>query len=104
VSDPATVAEYNQLAAKNARVTGQGTQTVTHIPCPGCAAPDWLAFPVTAALDEYAGVQRPARCAACGRTFRLAITREGGSVISEFIQTGGPALPAYLPPMKREGG
>jgi len=108
MSDPATLAEYEAKYAKNQRITGYGANVVTQFPCPACAAPDWLAFPITAALNGYADVQKPSTCAACGRTFRMAITVEGdgpfagGSTQAAIVQTGGSDIPGYLPPMGRD--
>lgn len=108
MSDPATLDEYNARATRNQRVSGYGANVVTHFPCPGCAAPDWLKFPITAALNGYKDVQRPATCTECGRTFRFAVTVEGGgpfaggSTSAAFVQTGGADIPAYLPAMDRQ--
>lgn len=108
MADPATLDEYNTKALANQSITGFGADVVTHFPCPGCAAPGWLDFPITAALNDYRDVQDPATCQECGRSFRFAITvtgggaAAGGSTEGQFIQTGGPDLPDYLPPIRRE--
>lgn len=107
MNDPATLDEYNAKAMRSQRITGYGAGVVTHFPCPGCAAPDWLAFPITAALNGYAGVQDSTACKECGRSFRMVITvtgggaAAGGSTESAIVQTGGEDIPAYLPPMER---
>lgn len=108
--DPATLDEYNARALASQHIEGYGADVVTWLPCPGCAAPDWLGMPITAALNDYADVQAPTTCGKCGRTFRLVITLEGGgaaaggSTSAAFVQTGGTDIPAYLPPMTRQEG
>lgn len=108
MSDPATADEYNEKYMRNSQISGHGVSVVTTFPCPGCAEPGWLDFPITAALNDYADIQHPATCGSCGRSFRMAVTvdESGGSrsVGLTVIQTGGPDVPAYLPPIQREGG
>lgn len=106
--DPATLDDYNAKAAANMAITGYGADVVTKFPCPGCAAPGWMDFPITAAMNDYRDVQEPVTCRECGRTFRFAITVEGGgaaaggSTQGEFVQTAGADVPSYLPPIRRE--
>ena len=108
MADPATLDEYNAKAMANSTITGFGADMVTHFPCPGCAAPGWMDFPITASLNDYRDVQDPASCSECGRTFRFKITQTGGgaaaggSTEGTFVQVDGPDVPSYLPPMLRE--
>ena len=91
-------------------ITGRGVEVVTHLPCPGCAAPNWLDFPITAALNDYADVQQPSTCKECGRTFQMLIEVQGGgpsaggSTEARIVQTGGDDIPDYLPPIERRLG
>lgn len=102
MTDPATLGEYNLRATRNMQVTGYGVNVVTHISCPGCAAADWLLFPITAAFDDHVGVQDPRTCSECGRTFRFLVTQEGGGAAmggitqGRIVQIGGDPVPGYL--------
>ena len=98
--DPTTLDEYNERYQANTRITGFGVDVATIFPCPGCTAPDWLRFPVTAALNDYADVQEPTTCSACGRTFRFAVEVGDGNVRGGIVQTAGDPIPSYLPPMR----
>lgn len=108
MSDPATLDEYNAKYVRNQSITGYGARVVTHFPCPGCAEPGWLDFPVTAALDGYAALRDARSCVACGRSFRMVITvedggaAEGGSTAATIVQTAGPDIADYLPRITRE--
>lgn len=97
--DPTTLDEFNKRASANMQITGYGAEVKTHFPCPGCAAAEWLEFPIAAAMNDYADVQEPSTCSECGRTFRLNIDRHEGSIDGMFVQLGGDPIPDYLPPM-----
>lgn len=101
MSEPKSMVEFGVKYQANLRYEGFGGQTKTIFPCPGCAEPDWLEFPVTAAMDEYKSVQLPKQCAKCGRTFRLVITRTATEIRQELIQLGGADLPDWYEPKPR---
>lgn len=102
MTDPATLDEYNERYMQNHEITGFGMDVVNRFPCPGCAAPGWLDFPITAALNDYAGVQHPTTCENCGRTFQLVVTLSPGATEMTLIQRGGDPVPSYLPPLRYE--
>lgn len=85
----------------NTRIEGLGEQTVQILPCPACSAPDWMRFPVTAAMNDYADQKKATKCEKCGRTMRVVF--EGnldrdGAVNFHVVQTAGPELPEWYEP------
>lgn len=98
---PTSLDEYNLRYKANTRIEGTGADTRTVLPCPFCAAADWLVYPVTAAMDNYQKIQEPRKCGHCGRTARLIIKQNEGSVEQELVQTDGPEPPDWLEPKPR---
>jgi hypothetical protein len=90
---PQSLEQYNIRFHRNARYSGHGLETHIHMPCPFCAAPDWLAYPVIA---SQAALEKGATCAACGRSAKGLFKREPGHVEYEIVQTGGDDMPEWL--------
>lgn len=101
MSEPTSIEEYNKRAKANLRYEGRFADTKTILPCPFCAAPDWLVYPVTAAMDDYKQIQDPRTCKECGRTAALIITRTDSGVQQELVQIAGPDAPEWLTPKPR---
>lgn len=101
MTPPANQHEYNVRAQQNTKITGFGAETTTVLPCPFCAAPDWMKFPVTAGLNNYTEQSAPHTCKECGRSGRLIVARSPGEVRSELVQTGGEDPPEWLVPKPR---
>ena len=100
--DPASMDELNKRVIANHRVEGYGDQTRSVLPCPFCGAADHLVFPVTAALNDYADVTKPATCQECGRTCQMIVKRSAfGNLGWELVQTGGAEPPAWYYPKPR---
>jgi len=97
MNQPATKEEYERRYKENTRIEGFGADTKTIMACPFCAAPDFMVFPVTAALNEYADVCKPHTCKECGRTMTSEVNRTDGGVTMSFAQTGGDDPPAWVP-------
>lgn len=91
MAEPRNEQEHFERFEANYRVTGFGRWTKQHLPCPFCAAADWLIFRVAQAPDVLR--DRIATCQECGRSARCIIEdkppNETGYFI-EFVQTGGP--------------
>lgn len=83
------------------RTEGYGVETKSILPCPFCASPDWLVFPVTAGLNGYVEEQKPRFCKNCCRTARVIIVRSKDSVTFEIVQTDGPEPPEWMQPKPR---
>lgn len=100
MADPKSMEEFAALALSNHRVSGYGIAGVTqHLPCPGCAAPDWKSYLVIEARERMA---EPATCKACGRSFKVVFEQpEPGHTVFEFVQTGGDDIPDWYAPKIR---
>lgn len=95
---PDTKEEYEAAYLENTKVLGRYDTTRTVMPCPFCAAPDWLIFPVTAGLSNYRDIQQPATCGVCKRTARMVVDRDAhGNLGCTVVQLGGDDPPAWVP-------
>ena len=103
MTEPASAQEYTQRFHANQRITGFGIDGVRmHVPCPFCAAPDWLVHGI---LETETAMQRDTICQECGRSARALMQRDARGVQFEFVQTGGPDQPDWLTPhMRRVDG
>lgn len=98
MSEPDSIEQYNARYHKNVRFEGYGLEVRTVLPCPFCAAPDFLVFPVTAGLSDYKEVQEETKCKECNRSGRNVITKDQhGSIRMEFVQTAGNDPPKWFP-------
>ncbi len=91
--DPA-LAEFNRRFWDNHRIEGYGLDVETHIPCPFCAAPDFVIIPL---LETEEAMQGEQTCAECGRSGRHLFDRSQEGVLKfEFVQTAGDDPPSWL--------
>ncbi len=96
---PATLAEFNALYHQRVKYDGEGITTRVSLPCPGCAAPDFIDMHLR---DTQTAWAKGATCAACGRGFRMLFSgRHSPSQTFEIVQTHGADLPAWAPPIRR---
>lgn len=99
MSDPSSFEEYNERFHKNNRTTGYGIGNVyCHVPCPFCAAPDWMSWEVLSVEDS---MKVGAECKECGRSAKAIISRSKDGISFEIVQTGGPDQPVWLEPKMR---
>jgi hypothetical protein len=99
MTHPPTRAEYDRRFAANQRLEGYGIGNVTqHMPCPFCAAPDFMVHHI---LDVEEVMSLGATCQECGRSLKAIFTRSEGTVHFELVQTGGDDAPDYLPVIRR---
>jgi hypothetical protein len=99
VSDPANKEEYEKRYHANQRIEGFGLGNVhIHLPCPFCAAPDFMIYEL---METEACLEKGAVCKECKRGMGAMVTRDGGAVQIEMVQTEGPDAPDYVPRMKR---
>lgn len=87
--------EYSALFLANQRIEGVGFEVTMHVPCPFCAAPDFLASGIATAQSDWA---RGGTCPACGRSAKTLFQGNGNW---EIVQTGGPEPPEWLTPKMR---
>jgi hypothetical protein len=98
---PTSVQEYLDRYALNQIVTGYGLDTTTHVPCPFCAAPEFMAMKV---LETEPVLAAGATCRECGRSAKAIFQRDASSVQFEIVQTGGDDPPDWLTPKMRRVG
>ena len=96
-SDRKDRAEFDREYAANTRISGYGADVTTHLPCPGCAAADWILWPIVNPPTDAK------KCRACGRTFQILISRtpNGTRMTGEIVQIDGPDLPDWYEPKPR---
>lgn len=97
---PTNKEEYLIRFQANQKITGYGIEgTTQHMPCPFCAAPDWMVSTIIE-IEQAMAVDR--KCAECGRSAKAIVNRRGiGDVSFEFVQTGGDDPPDWLEPKMR---
>lgn len=96
---PKTGQEFTERFVANQHISGHGlTGTTMHLPCPFCAAPDFMVFLVVNTEEE---LQEEHACSECKRSGRNIITISATQKAIEFVQTDGPPPPAYLTPAPR---
>ncbi len=95
MSEPKSMAEYLTRFQQAERVSGYGLDTTIHVPCPFCAAPDWMVYKIMEV--EIAG-ETGATCKECKRSARMPVRTERGAKIIQLVQTGGPKQPDWLEP------
>ena len=93
-----TKEEYEAKFHANTKITGFGIDVTITMPCPFCAAPDWLCYRI---IDTKQAMSQGAVCRECGRGARAEIQRDYGGLKFEMVQTAGEPAPDYLPPMRR---
>lgn len=97
-ADPATVEEYNAKSHAGIRYFGHGIrETGMSIPCPFCAAPDFVEYKL---IEMEAVMSKEIVCKACGRGMRTIFERSRDGVKMEMVQSRGDQPPAYLPKMR----
>jgi hypothetical protein len=89
MTHPKTLKEFIERMERNYYTEGEGENAVTMIPCPFCAAPDFMHYvPATAREVE----KQTHTCNECGRSSRLVFHDDG----SQIVQVGGEDQPDYL--------
>lgn len=90
---PTSQAEYEDTIARNQKISGVGFDTTSHLPCPFCAAPDFL---VSKIGNIQGALVKGATCSVCGRSAKTLVSSEDGQDTYELVQTGGPDQPDWL--------
>ncbi len=95
MADPKDAAAYNVRFGQSQKLSGFGPfGTKSHVPCPFCAAPDWLVFRI---IDTEKAMERGAVCGECKRGARAVTTRTAHGLSFHLVQTEGPDAPSYSP-------
>jgi hypothetical protein len=95
---PQNVDEYLGRFRANERCFGYGLDVSMGMPCPFCAAPDFVVYRV---VDVESAMNKGATCKECGRSARALFTHDGPSTSFEIVQTGGDDPPDWLTPKMR---
>jgi len=98
---PRSHEEYLARFAANQHYFGFGLETGLSMPCPFCAAADFLASRI---LEVEQKLEVGATCRECARSAKAIFTREPGITRFEIVQTGGPDQPDWLLPKMRRVG
>lgn len=98
MADPKTKAEFESLYHSNARVSGYGALVTQHLPCPFCAAPDWLDVPIAKLALE--GSQKvfgtPRTCVECKRTAKVLVAETASMTSMRLLLIEGDEPAEYL--------
>lgn len=97
---PTTMQEYLDRFKANELTSGYGILGVMqHMPCPFCAAAEFIVYRVLNVRDALA---RGATCNDCGRSAKALFTDSPPNGLSfEMVQTGGADQPEWLEPKMR---
>lgn len=99
---PENMEQLAELTHRNMHIEGYGLSVVTHAPCPFCAEPDWMEWPI---LDPRTPMEIGAVCSGCGRGAKAVFTDfPAGGYQFEFVQTSGPDQPDWMQPKMRRVG
>lgn len=98
---PTNKAEYEERFALNNKLSGFGVDTTMHMPCPFCAAPDFMVYRI---IETHAALREGGTCVECHRGFRGDVTVTSHGTSCEFVQTCGDDAPDYIPAMRRVKG
>jgi hypothetical protein len=98
MSECANLDEFNAKWTKNSKISGSGSETVVHDPCPFCAEEN---FQVYSIADTSAAHARGAVCRHCRRGVRRIVNLGDIGWTAEFVQTCGPDAPPWLRPIRR---
>lgn len=100
VTPPSNMIEYLARYSAHNRLSGRGIETTCHVPCPFCAAKDFMSYRL---IDVRKIMAEDHICPACQRGAKAIFrTQHEGATSIEVVQTSGPEPPAWLtPPMRR---
>lgn len=95
---PTTREEYDRQFALNTKIEGFGFDVTSILPCPFCAAPDFMPIKI---IQATADMRKQVTCAVCGRSGMNLVTETVSGVKTEFVQTAGDDPPEWLRPWPR---
>ena len=97
---PTNTTEYLRRFFLSQKIEGYGLDTTIHMPCPFCAAPDWLVHKL---ICTHEALESGATCKECERSAKAVFTETKASGVTAFemVQTAGPDQPEWLQPKMR---
>jgi hypothetical protein len=115
MGQPTSREEYEERFHANQKITGFGLDTTMHMPCPFCAAPDFMVyrvidtetapdFMVYRVIDTETALVEGAVCSECkrGAAIEFSVNTPSNKQF-EMVQTSGEPAPDWLPPMRHRG-
>ncbi len=99
MGEPKSMAEYAERFHANQTITGFGLETTMHLPCPFCAAPDFMVYRV---IDAESAMVEGATCSECkrGAAIEFSVNTPSNKQF-ELVQTSGDPQPDWLEPKMR---
>lgn len=99
MSEPTSMAEYTERFQENQKVSGFGLDTTVHMPCPFCAAPDFMVYRI---IDSEDAMVEGAVCSEChrGAAMEFHVNLPNNKQF-EIVQTVGDLQPEWLVPLMR---
>jgi hypothetical protein len=89
--------EYENRYQENQALSGFGLEVKTHLPCPFCAAPEFLVYPIWPPDEHQKALEKGADCKECGRGMRVVYTANTQSMLAfKMVQTKGDDPPDYI--------
>lgn len=99
MAQPANAEEYLERFNTNQKCSGFGIEEATiHMPCPFCAAPDFMVYRI---IDAQDAMMKGGICKECGRGCQAVFQKSAHSTAFEFVQTVGADQPDWLTPKMR---
>jgi len=89
MTHPQSLREFEDRYNANYKVEGWAFQSNVHLPCPFCAAPDWLTYQIA---NMVLATQEGATCKECGRTAKMVLSDDG---YMRMTQIDGPPPPSW---------
>lgn len=87
LAEPRTQAEFERRYHASAQMDGVGIAgTMMHVPCPFCAAPDWIVHKL---VDTQRAYRKGAVCNQCLRSAHAVCDSVQGYTSLRMVQTGG---------------
>jgi hypothetical protein len=102
MGQPKSMQEYTERFHANQKITGYGIDTTMHMPCPFCAAPEWMVYRI---IDSETAMVEGAVCSECNRGAAMEFqVNTPSNKQFEVVQTAGEPQPDWLQPMMRRRG
>lgn len=98
MTEPQSKLAFEARFHENERIEGYGSDTTMIVPCPFCAAPDFMRWKI---LQMEETLSAGATCAECGRSCKGIFEHRRDSVHFEMVQTGGSEPAEWIPRMRR---
>lgn len=95
MAEPKNFKDYVERFYSNQKYSGFGLDTTIHMPCPFCAAEDFI---VSTIIKIEIKMRLNNVCKECSRGMRIIFKRTGCTVNFECFQSSGPDQSEWLTP------